>query len=116
MVKNMTTVESFVNQVNRSKLKNNTQKVLLTLLQAKGEWVARTALKIPSAPSRIRDLRTEEFGKFKIECASASDLGRQIKSTKTKNPTYYRLITNSVTLNKISKVFKKDVKETHATK
>lgn len=100
-------IGQIVNRVNRRRLRNNTQKVLLALLGAGGEWVARTSLRIPSAASRIRDLRTLEFGKLDIECASAAELGVTRRSVKTKNPTYYRLnvASKALTVGKISKIF-----------
>ena len=67
-------VSQLVKSINRKKLTNNTQKVLLSLLLREGKWVARTAFKVPSVGSRCRDLRTKSFGCFVIECVSANKL------------------------------------------
>jgi hypothetical protein len=104
-------IERTVNRVNRRKLHNNTQRVLLSLLTANGGWVSRTALRVPSAASRIRDLRTEEFGGFEIECASATELERQVRTARTKNQTYYRLKPNSVRVGRLLKVFEGAINE-----
>jgi hypothetical protein len=104
-------------KINRRKLKNNTQKVLFTLLTAKNEWISRSSIRIPSAGSRLRDLRKPQFGGFKVECASATKLGKRTRikaaqtttgvsiATEKKRQTYYRVNPSSVTLNKVAKVF-----------
>ncbi len=99
------TINKIITKIDRKKLHNNTQKVLLTLLNAGGEWIARTSVRTPSATSRMRDLRKEKFGSFKVECASAADLNKKNRSTKTKQITFYRICPESVTYQKVSKIF-----------
>lgn len=96
-------VKNLLAKVNRRKLKNNTQKVLLKLLTAKTEWVSRVSLRVPSVGSRLRDLRKPQFGSFQVDCASANKLGK--RTQENRRPTYYRLNPSSVTLTKVSKVF-----------
>lgn len=102
-----TEIKKIVKQINKRKLTNNTQRTLFALLTSKNEWVARTALRIPSVGARIRDLRKPQFGSFAVSCVSAKGLERRPrKSVSTNRQTFYRLDQNSVTVNKVVKVFK----------
>jgi len=96
----MDKVQQIVKKVNRKMLTNNTQKVLMTLLNTDG-WVARESFKIPFASSRIRDLRTEKFGGFTVECKSAAQLKKQSKTSTT----FYRVVPTSVTVSRLRTVF-----------
>lgn len=108
-------IKNLLASINRRKLKNNTQKVLLTLLTSKTEWVSRSSIRIPSVGARLRDLRKPQFGGFEVECASASKLGKRTRMrTQTVNssaplervrPTYYRVNPSSVTVSRVAKVF-----------
>ena len=101
-------VKEVVSRVDRRQLRNNTQKVLLSLLNptSKDGWVARTALRVPSASARVRDLRKAEFGGFQVECISASELGRRTASTVTSKQTFYRLVPNTVTVSAVQRALK----------
>lgn len=96
-------IKTLLAKVNRRKLKNNTQRVLLTLLTTKNKWVSRSSIKIPSVGARLRDLRKPQFGSFKVECTSGSSLGK--RSQENSRPTYYRVNPNSVTVSRVTKVF-----------
>lgn len=105
-------VKNLIDKIDRNKVKNNTQKALLALLSPRAidGWVARTAVPVKSAPSRIRELRRPEFGGFQVECVTASKLKelnpkRRIKSAVTNKQTFYRL-TGDVTVSALKKVFK----------
>lgn len=104
--------ESMVARLKREQLRNNVQKVLLTLLMTstKDGWVARTAFRIPSVGSRLRDLRKMEFGGFAVECQRASALrqtGRRVKpSVVTTQQTYYRISPTSVTVAALKQALK----------
>ena len=97
-----------VSGVNRRHLTNNTQRVLLSLVNAvsNGGWVARTALRVPSVGARIRDLRKAEFGGFKVECALASEINRDGVSTVTDRQTFYRIVPTTVTVSALQQVLK----------
>ena len=98
---------NMVRTVNRRRLVNNVQRVLLCLVKARNDgWVSRTSLRVPSASSRVRDLRKLEFGGFDVECRSASELNRVSRYTKTDKQTFYRIVPNSVTVARLSKVLK----------
>lgn len=99
------TVRSMLDQIDRSRLTNNTQRVLFDLLNSKQEWVARTSIRVPSASARLRDLRKDEFGAFDVQCSSAADLNRPMKSTSTSQPTFYRLNPRTVTRGRVLKAF-----------
>jgi hypothetical protein len=103
----------FVERINRRALSNNTQRVLHSLLtpQANDGWVARTAIPVPSATARIRELRRPEFGGFKVECITAEQLksrnpSRRVRSSVTDNQTFYRVVPSSVTVTALRQVFK----------
>lgn len=106
-------VARVVERINRRALSNNTQRVLHSLLtpQASDGWVARTAIPVPSATARIRELRRAEFGGFKVECITADELksrnpSRCVRSSVTNNQTFYRVVPSSVTVTALRKVFK----------
>lgn len=101
---NNSNVKSIVATIDRRKLTNNTQRALLALLNAKSEWVSRSAIRVNSAAARVRDLRKSEFGGFDIECATANQLGRRARQ-KSGRQTFYRLVPSSVTTAKVTKVF-----------
>lgn len=103
-------VVNVVKNINRRMLRNNTQRTLLALLTAKKDWVPRSALRIPSVGARLRDLRKTEFGGFKIECTGAAKAGiKTRKSTNVKRQTFYRISPDSVTPNKVARVFGKAI-------
>lgn len=89
-------VSQLVANIDRRKLTNNTQRVLLSMLTAKNEWVPRTSIRVPSVSARLRDLRKAEFGGFQLECRS---------SEKDNHRTFYRLSPRSVTFDRVRKVF-----------
>jgi hypothetical protein len=71
--------------------------------------MARTTLKVPNVGSRLRDLRKESFGAFKIECVSADTLKKRKRvwgSRVTKKQTFYRLDLTSVDENKLKDFFR----------
>lgn len=82
-------------------IKSNTQRAALALLKAKGTWVPRSKIKVASATSRIRDLRKKQYGSFKVECKSASELKRRT----TGNMFYYRIEPDTVTEKQLDTVF-----------
>ena len=86
-------VRTVLGQVNRKSL-NNTQRVLMQLLNAEGEWVSRAAIRVPSVGSRLRDLRKAEFGSFQIRCATAQELGKRSTNTRA---TFYSIEPRSIT-------------------
>lgn len=92
--------KNIIDRVDTRNLNNNTQRVLLQMIRG-GEWVERTALKVTNPSSRIRDLRTPQFGGFRIECRSARDLGKGTES----NRTFYRLDPKTVTVARLNRIF-----------
>ena len=98
-------VVAIVNKINRRKLTNNTQRVLHSLLTAKGGWVPRSAFRVPSPGSRLRDLRKNQFGGFVVECVSANDLNKK-RNISTTRPTYYRINPRTVTAASLEQAFK----------
>lgn len=98
-------VTSIVESINRRKLTNNTQRVLHSLLKAKGGWVSRTAFRVPSAGSRLRDLRKPQYGGFTVECASANDLNKRASKNNAR-VTYYRINPKTVTASALEQIFK----------
>ena len=98
-------VREVLSKVNRRRLRNNTQKVLFSLAK-NGGWVARTALRVPSVGSRIRDLRKEQFGGFAVECATPAAVNRSGASVLTKRQTFYRIVPRTITLSALRRVLK----------
>jgi hypothetical protein len=95
-----TTITQYVRSLNRRNFTNNVQRVLFALLTNDAHTVSRGSLRVPSATSRLRDLRKSEFGNFDITCLSSTDLGRTGTPT-----TFYHLNTNNITLNQLRSVF-----------
>jgi hypothetical protein len=86
----------------KHKITNNTQRAGIRLLSANGEWLSRSRLtKIPSATSRVRDLRKDEFGGFQVECKSSDELSRKT----SKRTYYYRINPSNVTRKQIDILF-----------
>lgn len=96
-----TVVARYVRSLNRRTFTNNVQRVLHTLLIADGEWVSRTAFRVPSAAARLRDLRKDEYGAFDVVCSSAFELDRNGSS----RTFYYRLNTGNMTLAQVREIF-----------
>ncbi|MAE87662.1 MAG: hypothetical protein CMB80_33320 [Flammeovirgaceae bacterium] len=98
---------SVVRRVDRRRLANNVQRVLLSLVKAgKDGWVPRTSLRVPSVGARIRDLRKSEFGGFEVECKTPSDLNKRGRSVKTSRQTFYRIVPRSVTVARLGRALK----------
>ncbi len=95
------TIQTVLQEIQSNKFKNNTQRAGYRLLNANGEWLPRSQLRIPSATSRIRDLRKEEFGGFAVECRSAEQLSRKA----SRNTFYYRINPNKVTRKQVEILF-----------
>jgi hypothetical protein len=96
------TIKNTIQAIKRTNIQNNTQRVALRLLNADGQWVPRSRLaKVPSATSRVRDLRKVEFGSFTVECRSSDDLNRRVN----KRTYYYRIDPNKVTKQQIDTLF-----------
>jgi len=95
-------ISQIVSGLNRRSFTNNTQRVLHTLLTAPGDgWVTLAKLRVPSAGSRVRDLRKEEFGEIEVECASATALG-----VRGGNNTFlYRVARRGLTATQVRRVF-----------
>lgn len=87
--------------VRAEKLKNFTQKAAHRLLNAQGRWLSRRDLArtISSAPSRVRDLRMEKFGGFRVECRHASEL------QKRGGEYFYRINPHTVTHRQLERIF-----------
>lgn len=98
----MRNIQTTIQNIKNSAITNNTQRVGLRLLTAQGDWIPRSRLtRIPSATSRIRDLRKEQFGGFQVECKSSEELNK-----KTSNRTYYyRINPNKITKKQLSTLF-----------
>lgn len=97
---------NLVKDIKFNTLVSNTQRVAYRLLKASGEWVSRKELERvagKNAASRVRDLRTESFGGFVVECASATQLSK--RSSDNGAVFYYRIQPKSVTKKKLSAVF-----------
>lgn len=90
-------------KINNRTFTNNTQRVAYRLLTAEGSWISKKDLErsIPSATSRVRDLRKEKFGNFTVECASAAELNRRGDHTVF----FYRIRPTSVKNSQLSAVF-----------
>lgn len=95
-------VRNFVSRIDRSKLRNNTQRVLLALLKSEGQWVSRSTIRVNSAARRIRDLRSASFGGFHVDCAMPQEIGKRVRRV---GQTFYRLSPSSVTMQKVAQVF-----------
>lgn len=95
------TVEKLLNRIDTNKLRNATQRVLLQFIQSNDEWIERTDLK--GRTSRVRDLRTEEFGGFRVECRTARQLGRRVKDGARR---FYRLDPKTVTVERLNRALK----------
>lgn len=99
-------VKKVLKGVNRRSFTNNTQKVAFKLLDANGSWVPRSTLEraAASASARVRDLRKPQFGRFKVECESASSLNKN----GNRNTFFYRIRPNTVTKKQVETVFRID--------
>lgn len=95
-----TIINQYVNSLNRRKFTKNVQRVLFSLLTAEENLVSRGSLRVPSATSRLRDLRKNKYGNFDVTCLSSTELGRTGTPT-----TFYRLNTNNITLSQLRSVF-----------
>ena len=87
-----------MSKVDVRRLINNSQRGLIQMLRG-SEWVSRDSLKVSSPSSRVRDLRTNRFGGFKIECQTARELGKGTSGT------YYRLDPKTVTVGRLNRIF-----------
>jgi hypothetical protein len=97
-----------IKNIRRTNLTNNTQRVAYKLLEAEGQWLSRSQIAgrgITSVAARIRDHRKPQFGKFRVECKSAGDLG---KRSVRRGVFYYRINPNTVNKKQVAKVFKID--------
>jgi len=95
-------VKTVLNQINRHSM-NNTQRVLMHLLNAEGEWVSRKSIRVPSVGSRLRDLRKAEFGSFDVRCATAQELSK--RSTNARS-TFYAIEPRSITGDSVRQAFR----------
>jgi len=93
-------VQKYLKTVNVRSLQTNTQRALYRLLTSNG-WVSNRSFRIPSASRRIRDLRSEQYGSFEVECRSAISLEKKGDAYTF----YYRLNQDSVTLGRVRRVF-----------
>lgn len=101
-VKKTQMVKTLIHGIQDRHLKNNTQKVGLRLLNAIGTWIPTSRLeKIPSATSRVRDLRKDQFGSFDVECQSSNDLNKRT----AKKTFYYRINPDNVTEKQLRQLF-----------
>lgn len=105
-------VRQLVEQVDRRKLRNNTQRVLFALLTSNEEWLSRSSFRIPSVSARLRDLRKDEFGAFDLQVRTVEELnassareGRAAVKVRNPRSTFYRLNPRTITLSRVSKVF-----------
>lgn len=105
----MKNVSQFLTRVNRRNLTNNTQRVLLRLLAADGEWVSAGQLRqvvrsnstsVDATTARVRDLRKAAFGGFDVQCASAAELNRDGGSRRF----FYRLNISGLTTQQVARV------------
>jgi len=99
------TVKNYLDSLNSRMFTNNVQRVLFQLLRAsersKDGWVTARTIRVPSAGSRIRDLRLDKFGGFDIDCATAVQLGR----SKVGRTFLYKIDTGRVTVDQLRTVF-----------
>ena len=91
-----------VSSVDSRKLRNNTQRVLVALLRAEGEWVPRSNVRVANATSRMRELRRPEYGGFDVQVATAAELGR----TGGTRQTYYRINPRTITVDRVATVLR----------
>jgi hypothetical protein len=91
-----------VSSVDSRRIRNNTQRVLLALLRAEGDWVPRTSVRVRNATSRMRELRRSEYGGFDVQVATASELGRPGGSRRT----YYRINPRTITADRVAVVMR----------
>jgi len=103
VVNRINNARDIIRSIDRRQCSNNTQRVLYSMLTARDEWVPLSQIRVESAAARLRDLRKPEFGNFKIECSTASQLG---KTGVNGRKTFYRLVPSSVTPAKVKQVFK----------
>lgn len=99
-------IVNYVSKLRRQDFTNNVQRVLYTLLttamvNGSDGWVSRTAFRVPSAASRVRDLRKEQFGGFDVMCRSASSLGRR----GDQHTFLYKINQRNLTLARVRRVF-----------
>lgn len=97
-------VANYVTGLNSRNFTNNTQRVLYALLKgasANEGWVSAKSIRVPSAGSRVRDLRLERFGSFDIQCDTAMRLGRATAGRSF----LYRLVTKNLTVTQLRSVF-----------
>lgn len=100
----MSNSKNLVQNINSRTLSSNTQRVAYRLLRSSGEWVSRKELERlvgVNATSRVRDLRTESFGSFTVECASAVELNKRAD----KSAFFYRIQPQRVTQKQLGLVF-----------
>lgn len=114
MTKISNSVQKMIDLINPRMLRNNTQRVLFAMLRSEQEWISRTSFRVPSASSRLRDLRKEEFGSFDLKCARPRDLNRPV-TARNRRSTFYKLNPRSVTRERILTVFE-GVVETSTTR
>lgn len=99
----MKNIQTYLKTVNRRAFTNNTQRALFKLLSANGAWVSRGELNrsVRSASSRVRDLRKAQFGRFTVQCESATTLkrGGDISTF------YYRINPRTVNRKQLDAVF-----------
>lgn len=91
-----------VSSVDSRKLRNNTQRVLVALLRAEGDWVPRSNVRVANATSRMRELRRPEYGGFDVQVATAAELGR----TGGARQTYYRINPRTITADRVVAVLR----------
>jgi hypothetical protein len=104
----MNSVEKKVEKIlgmRRRNLRTNTQKVLYSLLKAPGKWVARVSFRVPSTSSRLRDLRTEDFGNLPVKCARVTQLPTRRYSVVSKQPTFYKLELSDISAEVLDEIF-----------
>ena len=95
-------VQEYLQRLNSRRFTSNLQRTLFRLLTAKGDgWVTLRSLRVSSAASRVRDLRTQEYGSFRIECRTARELGRDGDH----RAFLYRVVPSSVTVQRLREIF-----------
>lgn len=91
-----------LSSVDSRRLRNNTQRVLVALLRAEGDWVPRSTVRVANATSRMRELRRPEYGSFDVQVATAAELGRPGGARRT----YYRLNPRTITAERVATVLR----------